>query len=107
MKKDGHEFYICAVNTPGNAVFQEAPFQKDTVQEVREFQTGGTKGKIAVYRPVERDGKTVHSVAAQMIYKNQMTIVSINYENPDDKAWACDLIKKVRAVEETENKTDI
>lgn len=100
--KDGHEFYICALNTRGEASFQEAPFQKDTVQEVQEFQSGGTKGKIAVYRPMEKDGKTVHSVAAQMIYKNQMTIVSINYENPEDRAWAFDLIRRVQAVEQPE-----
>lgn len=96
MQKDGREFYICAVNTPQDAAFQEEPFQKDTVQEVQEFQSGETKGKIAIYRPAERDGRTVRSVAAQVIYKNQMTIVSINYENPEDQQWAVDLIKKVR-----------
>ena len=68
------------------------------MQEVQEFESGDTKGKIAIYRPVERDGKTVRSVAAQVIYKNQMTIVSINYENPQDQEWAVDLIKKVRTV---------
>lgn len=99
LEKEGQDYYICAINTQGDAVFQEAPFQKDTVKEVREFRTGQARGKIAVYQPEEKDGKQVYAVAAQVVYKNQMTIISIHYDDPGDQEWAFNLIQKIETIE--------
>ncbi len=94
----GHDYYICAVNTEYEACFQEHSFKKDNVQETLEFEHRKAKYKVAVYTPGEREGKTVCSVAAQVIYKNQMTVISIYYENPNDQTWAINLIRKVEPV---------
>ena len=99
QRAGGHDYYICAVNTPEEAAFQEAPFHKDNVREVREFTAGPAKGRIAVYEPEERDGKMIYAVAAQVVYKHQITIISIHYENPEDREWALSLILKVQAAE--------
>lgn len=98
-KKDGHDYYICALNTEHDASFQEQPFKKDNIKEVMEFDSGLARCKVAVYLPETRDGKTTYAVAAQIIYKNQITIISIHYENPKDQEWALNLIRKVQTIE--------
>lgn len=98
-EKGGHDYYICALNTEREASFQEQPFRKDNIKEVLEFDSGNAKCKVAVYLPEEKDGKAVYAVAAQVIYKHQITVISIHYENPQEQEWALDLIRKVQTIE--------
>ncbi|MGL5436493.1 MAG: hypothetical protein ACRDBO_14010 [Lachnospiraceae bacterium] len=98
IRQDAHDYYICAIHTEHQADFQEAPFQKDSVTAVHEFRAGNARGKIAVYQPEDKDGVVSHSIAAQIIYKNQITIISIHYKNSEDYSWAMDLIQKVQTI---------
>ena len=40
-----------------------------------------------------------YTIAAQIAYKNQLTIVSISSGQAVDDAWAMDLIRRVEALE--------
>lgn len=98
-EKSPRDYYICAVDTGEPAVFQEEPFQKSRIKEIQEFCAGPAKGKLAVYQPDDRTTTAEYSVAAQIIYKTQLTIISIHYHNPGDFGWAADLIRKVRTID--------
>lgn len=100
----GYNYYICAVQCPEEAGFWEDSFKKDSVADVIDFCAGAARGKMAVYKPVEKQGKTVYTVSAQIVYKKQITIISIDYDDPRDKEWAVNLIKKVQIVEEAREK---
>ena len=39
-----------------------------------------------------------YTVAAQIVYRDQLTIVSITSGRAEDEAWAIDLIRKVEVV---------
>lgn len=97
--EDEHDYYICAINTDQDAHFQEESFRKERIKEVQEFDSGQAKCKVAVYQPVIKDGRTVYEVSAQVIYKSQMTIITISYEKPEEQEWALDLIRKVRTID--------
>ncbi|MFR5601463.1 MAG: hypothetical protein ACLTKI_03470 [Lachnospiraceae bacterium] len=102
LEKHWHEYYICALQGDGDVCFQEALFQKDIVTRIVEIQLGAARGKMAVCRPTQRDGKTVHRISAQIIYKEQMTIINVCFDDPGDQEWAMDLIRKIQVVEEKE-----
>lgn len=95
----GHDYYICALNTEQQAGFQETPFEKDGVEAVHEFQVGEAQGRIAVYQPEEHDGDVSYAMSAQIIYKKQITIISIRYRDPDDYDWAMELIQKIQTID--------
>lgn len=98
-ERDSHDYYICAINTEQEAGFQEQSFQKDRIREVQEFTSGQARCKVAVYQPAIKEGKTVYEVSAQVIYKQQITIISIFYEKPEEQEWALDLIRRVQTID--------
>ncbi len=96
---DAHDYYIFAFQTENLTAFQEISFENARVDSIHDFKAGGARGKMAVYLPQEKDGIVIYSVAAQIIYKNQITIISISYENTEDRGWAMDLIQKVQTID--------
>ncbi|WP_432626581.1 hypothetical protein [Brotaphodocola sp.] len=100
----GHDYYICAMNLEHEAEFENQPFEQSRVERVIDFEHGGLRGRVAIYRPRQKDGETSYEVAAQILYKNQMTIVSVRYQNPSEENWAIDLIRRVEVIEEEKPK---
>ena len=47
----------------------------------------------------ERPEETSYTIAAQIAYKNQLTIVSISSGQAVDEAWAIGLIRRIEALE--------
>lgn len=99
--KDGwHDYYICAMTTQSRADFKEEPFQKNNILKTLEFKAGKGRGKIAVYHPAEKEGKKIYTVAAQVIFEHQITIISISADKPEGQEWALDLVKRVETIPE-------
>ena len=93
--QNNHDYYICAVHMSGQADFYEASFEKKNIEQVLEFTKDGVKYKVAVYHPRELKEKMVFSMAAQVICKSQLTIISIHYDSREEQDWALDLVRKV------------
>ena len=123
-----HEYYICAVRTEGHeAAIRQEPFARETVERTESYEERGMQVKIAYYRPsrgngygaprVERavligeqlawesekdDGRPedwVYTIAAQIAYKDQLTIVSISCSGAADEKWAREMIRRVEPAE--------
>lgn len=99
LEENGREYYICAVHTSGKAVLQEEVFKRDDIEEVITIEAGGAQGKAARYRSVIKEGRMSYTLSAQLIYRDQLTIISICYTDPSDKDWALNLIRKVQTIE--------
>lgn len=98
-KSGWHDYYICAVNTEGDAQFLEESFHKENILHVTDFTSRQAQGRVAEYQPAKRAGVMVFTLSAQIIYKNQLTIVSISYDDPRQKEWSVDLIKKIQTID--------
>ena len=98
--ENSHDYYICAMNLEHEARFENRPFEKEEVERVIDYERDSLRGRIAVYHPRQRDGKLRYEVSAQILYKNQMTIVTVRYQNPEEEPWAIDLIRKIEVIEE-------
>lgn len=97
-----HDYYICALDVNGTAKFQDEAFGHKEVLEICEFSAGAASGKVAFYEPEILDGRKRFALSAQVIYKNQITMISMGYSRSEEKEWAFDLIKKVHPAEPEE-----
>lgn len=103
LKQGGHDYYICAIRTTNAAEFQETSFQRDNVERVLEFTSGDAVGKMAVYRPNAQKDKP-YTISAQIIYKNQLTLISVDYADAQEQECVMELVKNVRTIEPSEQK---
>lgn len=94
-----HEFYICAISMKEQAQLQEQAFQKADIKQVITAEFGKAVGKIAVYSPKVRDKIMVYTISAQLVYENQLTIVSISFTDENDQPEMINLIKKIQPID--------
>ena len=55
-------------------------------------------GMAVSYTHLDVYKRQAYTVAAQIVYRDQLTIVSITSGRAEDEAWAIDLIRKVEVV---------
>lgn len=92
-----HNFRITGYETEGPAEFSEAMFQAADVEEIFEFPVQKARLKGAVYAREHEDGN-YGIVSAQIIFKKQLTFITICYEEAT-KDWAVELLKKIETVD--------
>lgn len=96
LEEGWHNYRITGYETEGDAVFMESMFSEEGVAEVQEFTADRARVKAAIYDRDHEDGR-YGMVGAQIIYRNQLTLIIICFEGEETK-WALGLLKKIHTI---------
>lgn len=96
LEEDWHNYRITGYEAEGDAVFMESMFAEEGVAEVLEFSADQAKVKAAAYDREHEDGR-YGMVGAQVIYKNQLTLIILCFAG-EETEWAVQLLKKIRTI---------
>lgn len=93
-----------------NLEFFSTLFQNEDVEEVLDFSVGDGKCRLALYKPVTGEGgeeDIYYEMTGQMLLGNQMLLVSVTYQNEDEKDEIVKWYQEISGKEKTEPKEQV